>query len=175
MVALPFKVHLLQRPGRRPGRMLPDKRRKQGRDVAAVMRSHLGDLLHGVDAAHARPDLVTRQLLDRMDLLYTIATKASHTGDDLTRRCAARIQMCLADASGQWIDLLREVHRHYPRPIVAWLHARYARHLALSGDGAGAQEHYLEAIERACTERCSTRQRTGSTPGARCWPDMTTP
>jgi hypothetical protein len=35
---------------------------------------------------------------------------------------------------------------------VAWAHARYARHLALSGDGAGAQENYLEAIERACTE-----------------------
>jgi hypothetical protein len=35
---------------------------------------------------------------------------------------------------------------------MAWLHARYARHLAFAGDGAGAQEHYLEAIERACTE-----------------------
>lgn len=91
-------------------------------------------------------------LLDRMDLLDAIATEGSHAGDDLTRRCAARIQMCLADASGQWIDLLREVHRRYPRPVVAWLHARYARHLALSGDGAGAQEHFLEAIERACTE-----------------------
>ncbi len=96
--------------------------------------------------ADAQPGL----LLDRMDLLGAIATEASHTEDDHARRCAARIQMCLADASGQWIDLLREVHRRYPRPIVAWLHARYARHLALSGDGAGAQEHYLEAIERAC-------------------------
>lgn len=91
-------------------------------------------------------------LLDRLQLLEAIASEASNKGDNLMRRYAVRILMCLADASGQWTDLLRAVHRHYPRPIVAWLHARYARHLALSGDGAGAQEHYLEAIERACTE-----------------------
>lgn len=60
--------------------------------------------------------------------------------------------MCLADATGEWVDLITEVHRRYPRPTVAWVRARYARHLALSGDGPGAQENYLEAIERASVE-----------------------
>jgi tetratricopeptide (TPR) repeat protein len=63
-----------------------------------------------------------------------------------------RLQMCLADVTDEWIDLLRDIHHGQPRPIVAWAHARYARHLAISGDGAGAQENYLEAIERASAE-----------------------
>ncbi|GAA1818401.1 hypothetical protein HC028_17275 [Planosporangium flavigriseum] len=96
--------------------------------------------------ADARPDV----MLDRRDLLEAVARTAAGHGDGPTRRCGARIQMCIADATGQWAPLLPEIHRRYPRPIVAWAHARYGRHLALSGDGAGAQTQYLLAIERAC-------------------------
>ncbi|MDZ5447759.1 hypothetical protein U2F26_34500 [Micromonospora sp. 4G57] len=96
--------------------------------------------------ADARPTIV----LDRRDLLEAIARDAAGRGDGPTKRCGARIQMCIADATGEWAPLLPEIHRRYPRPIVAWAHARYGRHLALSGDGAGAQTQYLLAVERAC-------------------------
>jgi hypothetical protein len=53
-------------------------------------------------------------------------------------------------ASGlNWCGKFNSVKRP---PIVAWVHARYARFLAVSGDGAGAQEQYLDAIERASTK-----------------------
>ena len=91
-------------------------------------------------------------LLDRRETLEEIAASEPVTDDTPARLRALRIQMCLADASGQWTTLFRDIHRRYPRPAVAWAQARYARHLAISGDGAGAQQHYLDAIERACAE-----------------------
>jgi hypothetical protein len=60
--------------------------------------------------------------------------------------------VCIADVTGEWTDLLWEVHIRQPRGIVAWVHARWGRFCALSGDSAGAQYHYLEAIDRASTE-----------------------
>ena len=96
--------------------------------------------------ADAQPDIV----VDRREMLEAIARTAAGHDDGPTRRCGARVQMCIADATSQWAPLLPEIHRRYPRPIVAWAHARYGRHLALSGDGAGAQTQYLLAIERAC-------------------------
>ncbi|MEU7618771.1 hypothetical protein AB0B27_22115 [Micromonospora rifamycinica] len=92
-------------------------------------------------------------VFDRLDALRAIAAAAADDTADAGRERAIRIQMCIADATGDWIGLMRDALRRQPRPTVAWLHARRARHLALSGDGPGAQEHYLEAIERACVER----------------------
>jgi len=91
-----------------------------------------------------QPELI----VDRLELLRGIATDASSSTDEATRRLAIRLRMCLADATGEWTDLVRTLRRA-PWPLVAWIHARYARYLALSGDGAGAEEHYLDAIEHA--------------------------
>ncbi|MEU0521242.1 hypothetical protein [Streptosporangium sp. NPDC006007] len=88
--------------------------------------------------AMAEPEIV----LVRQQALEGIARSTS--------QAAMRVQMCLGDATGQWLPRLRDIHRRFDRPLVAWAHARYARHLALTGDGAGAQEQYLLAIERAC-------------------------
>ncbi|MFI7071863.1 hypothetical protein [Micromonospora sediminicola] len=99
---------------------------------------------------HAIADVRPSIVADRRDVLAAIARDAAGRVDDPARRCGARIQMCVADATSEWAPLLPEIHRRYPRPIVAWAHARYGRHLALSGDGAGAQTQYLQAIERAC-------------------------
>jgi hypothetical protein len=87
-------------------------------------------------------------IVDRLQLLQRIAMDASKSTYDATRRLAIRLRMCLADATGEWIDLIRTV-RQDPWRIVAWVRARYGRYLALSGDGAGAEEHYLDAIEYA--------------------------
>jgi hypothetical protein len=64
VVTLPLGVSLLRRPGWRPGRVLPDERCQQGRDVVPVRRGRLSDLLHRVDAAHARPQMIAGQLID---------------------------------------------------------------------------------------------------------------
>jgi hypothetical protein len=85
-------------------------------------------------------------IVDRVQLLRGIAADASKSTEESARRLAIRLRMCLADATGEWIELVRAVRQH-PWPIVAWVRARYARYLALSGDGAGAEEHYLDAIE----------------------------
>ena len=96
-----------------------------------------------------RPKLV----LDRQDRLENIDRGVTADMDSAERRCAARIQMCIADATGKWAPLLVDIYRRYPRPVVAWAYARYARHHALMGDGAGAQQQYLHAIERACVDK----------------------
>jgi hypothetical protein len=90
-------------------------------------------------------------LINRLAGLQSIADEASK-GSAATAWLAIRLRMCLADATGEWRDLLWEIHREHPRSMVAWAHARYARALALAGDGPGARDNYLEAIERACTE-----------------------
>jgi hypothetical protein len=82
----------------------------------------------------ANADAQRGLLLDRMNVLRAIATEALRTEDDLVRRCAARIQMCLADAQRAVDRPSSRGSCRYPRPVVAWLHARYARHLALSRD-----------------------------------------
>ncbi|MDG4771841.1 hypothetical protein [Solwaraspora sp. WMMD792] len=92
----------------------------------------------------------TEVVLDRTMRLEKIARLASGRTELATQRCGARIKMCIADAAGRWATLLPEIHREYPRQIVAWAHARWGRYLALSGDGPGAMTQYLQAIERAC-------------------------
>lgn len=99
--------------------------------------------------AAAQPSLIR----ERLATLRSIANRALADTDERTRLFAVRIMMCLADATGEWTAFMRNAVRTQPRHVTAWLHARYARHLALNGDGPGAQEHYLEAIERATAEK----------------------
>jgi hypothetical protein len=70
-----------------------------------------------------RTEIVT----DRLEALRSIADEASKSRQEATRRCSVRLLMCLADATGEWPNLLREVRRE-PWQIVAWVRARYARH-----------------------------------------------
>jgi hypothetical protein len=120
--------------------------------VAAFDALTLGDLYLDRAAVFLAEEAIAadqpKLIVDRLQLLQGIATDASKSTDDATRRLAIRLRMCLADATGEWIDLVRTV-RQDPWRIVAWVRARYARYLALSGDGAGAEEHYLDAIEYA--------------------------
>ncbi|MFC7482923.1 hypothetical protein ACFQX7_27085 [Luedemannella flava] len=94
-----------------------------------------------------------QHVVERRNVLEAIVLASAARHDDAAQRSAARVQMCLADATGRWAAITPEIHRRYRRPIVAWAHARYGRYLALSGDGPGAQQQYLLAIERACVER----------------------
>lgn len=99
--------------------------------------------------AESRLDIVR----ERAVVLESLVNRSSSIMDEQLRVLVVRLQMCLADVSGEWEDLVRQVHRAQPRRVLAWLYARYARYLALSGDGAGSQHFYLEAIERASAEK----------------------
>jgi hypothetical protein len=90
----------------------------------------------------------SEMVIDRLEELRSIADGVPKSAGEAARIGAIRLRMCLADVTGEWTDLLRQVRRD-PWRIVAWVEARYARYLALSGDGAGAMEHYLDAIEHA--------------------------
>ncbi len=96
--------------------------------------------------ADEQPDLV----LGRRASLSSIAQQAAATSDSSLRRLGARIDMCLADVTGEWPPLLMRAHRIHDPFVIAWMHARYGRWAALNSDGATAQHHYLLAIERAC-------------------------
>jgi hypothetical protein len=120
--------------------------------VAAFDALMLGDLYLDRAAVFLAEEAIAADqaelIVDRLERLRGIAADASKSTDEATRRLAIRLRMCLADATGEWLDLVRAVRRE-PWPIVAWVRARYARYLALTGDGAGAEEHYLDAIEYA--------------------------
>ncbi|MET7402984.1 hypothetical protein ABZS66_56840 [Dactylosporangium sp. NPDC005572] len=85
--------------------------------------------------------------MSRQAKLASIARTAA--GSPVGRRFGARIDMCLADVTGEWPALLMRSHRTSDPQVLAWMHARFARWSALDGDGATAQHHYLLAIERA--------------------------
>ncbi len=95
--------------------------------------------------AAARPGLV----LERLEAIQGILKEPQASDDDEAKRLVLRVQMCLADATGTWDELLRRVRLLHPPQTLAWLHARHGRYLALHGDGPGAEQAYLSAIERA--------------------------
>jgi hypothetical protein len=76
-------------------------------------------------------------VLDRADLFRSIALDAARSPEEATRLQAVRLGMCLADATGEWRELLREVQRRYGPPIRAWVRARYARYFGVVGRQAG--------------------------------------
>jgi hypothetical protein len=134
--------------------------RAKGADLALLVDAF--DALHDDDPYRAHTAALLAEeaiaaeqreiVIDRLAVLRSIPEEASTDPEEQTRHRGVRIRMCLADVTGEWTDLLWEVHIRQPREIVAWVHARWARFCALSGDGAGAQYHYLEAIDRASTE-----------------------
>jgi hypothetical protein len=120
--------------------------------VAAFDALTVGDLYLDRAAVFLAEEAIAadqpKLIVDRLEILRVIAADASRSTDEATRRLAIRLRMCVADATGEWLELVRAV-RQQPWRIVAWVHARYARYLGLSGDGAGAEEHYLDAIDYA--------------------------
>jgi hypothetical protein len=112
-----------------------------------------GDLYRGQAAVFLAENAIAANkpsaVLDRTDVFRSIALEAARSPEESTRLQAARLGMCLADATGEWKELLREVQRRYAPRIRAWVRARYARYLALSGDGPEAEAKYLRAIEIA--------------------------
>jgi hypothetical protein len=100
-------------------------------------------------------------IVDRLDLLRSLGAAASRSPDEATRRLAVRLRMCLADATGERIGLLRTV-RQDPWPIVEWVHARFGRYFPLSGDGASDEEDYLGAIEYASAKEMFDAARRGA-------------
>nr|BFE56481.1 hypothetical protein GCM10020063_010070 [Dactylosporangium thailandense] len=96
------------------------------------------------------------QVLGRRNQLETLLGQAP--ADDAARQLMIRAGMCLADATNGWNAFFAQ-HRRTVKPLIrAWLHARYARHLALTGDGAQAREHYLDAVCRPRRERKQPRR-----------------
>lgn len=111
-----------------------------GLDTDAPARDRAAALLCETAVALAEPQVVQA----REQVLEDIARGKS--------RAALRVQLCLGDVTGEWRWRLNDIGRRFDPPSRAWAHARYARFLALHGDGAGAREQYLIAIERACAE-----------------------
>ncbi|MFD9562595.1 hypothetical protein [Streptomyces sp. NPDC059994] len=70
--------------------------------------------------------------------------------DDLL---AVRLRLTVADATGQWTDLVDAAYRRRHRRILcALILARHARHLAISEGLPGAAEFWKEAVELACLD-----------------------
>ncbi|MFI0486776.1 hypothetical protein [Actinomadura sp. 9N215] len=95
--------------------------------------------------AAARPELV----VERLEALQRILEEPQASNGDETKRSVLRAQMCLADATGTWDELMRTVRLLHPPQTLAWLDARHGRYLALHGNGLGSEQAYLSAIERA--------------------------
>lgn len=96
-----------------------------------------------------RPDLVA----SRASVLERVAAGTALDSAGLTVR--ARLLMCLADASGNWSELAESARQTYPALTTAWITARYARHLGLSGKPDQALQRWAEAAERATNERAN--------------------
>ncbi|MGW6060539.1 hypothetical protein [Streptomyces sp. NPDC055189] len=70
--------------------------------------------------------------------------------DDLL---AVRLRLIVADATGQWTDLVDAAYRRRHRRILcALILARYARHLAITEGSPDAAELWKEAVEQACLD-----------------------
>ncbi|MEU8001442.1 hypothetical protein AB0B66_09815 [Catellatospora sp. NPDC049111] len=100
---------------------------------------------HAIAADHMQ--VVTSRIATLRAILE--GNPSASTTESGTRLLHARLRMGIADATGEWQDAIRAMHRSQPPNIVAWAHARHGRYLALTGDGAGAQHEYHEAIDRA--------------------------
>lgn len=70
--------------------------------------------------------------------------------DELT----VRARLCLADISGEWVDLLRDARRGYlGRRLSSLVHARRGRNLALTARPSDAEDSFRESVDQACMAR----------------------
>ncbi|MFJ8010803.1 ATP-binding protein [Streptomyces fagopyri] len=94
-------------------------------------------------------DRETGWLTEHAERLMQLADAVRDTDDLL----AVRLRLTVADATGQWTDLVDAARRRQHRRILcALILARYARHLAITGGSQGAAEFWKEAVEQACLD-----------------------
>ncbi|WP_331768935.1 hypothetical protein OG948_34235 (plasmid) [Embleya sp. NBC_00888] len=92
----------------------------------------------------------------RSDLLQGVAVAARALLGGPTapapERPAARLRACLADAGIEdWASLAAGARYGFGPHVAAFVAARHARHLALTGCGGQAVSAWDDAVERACT------------------------
>lgn len=91
--------------------------------------------------------------LDALDALVgeltaIVAGRQSRGADD---ELTVRARLCLADASGDWADLLRDARRgHLGRRLSSLVHARRGRSSALTARPSDAEDAFREAVDQAC-------------------------
>jgi hypothetical protein len=101
--------------------------------------------------------LVEETVSSRQDALIVsrriaITDAVDRCADENNLRDEARIRMCLADATGDWNELIRDGRRRYAPALFSWITARHARYLTRRGNSELADEKWLDSIERACQE-----------------------
>ncbi|MGH4012097.1 MAG: hypothetical protein ACRDTH_28725 [Pseudonocardiaceae bacterium] len=89
----------------------------------------------------------TELLTEHENALKALAHSTSIDDHGLAVR--ARLLMCVAEASGDWDELVSTARTTYPAVVTAWVLARHARYLSLVGLPEQALERWLDATERA--------------------------
>ncbi len=90
------------------------------------------------------------EVASRVTPLRRLATELA-VGTEAQRALAVRLRLCLADADGQWPELLEAARRRkLPNDQIALVFARYARYQALQADPPAAEAAWREAVERGC-------------------------
>ncbi|MET8583596.1 hypothetical protein ABZX39_22400 [Streptomyces collinus] len=80
-------------------------------------------------------------------------TRLTDAVKDTDELLAVRLSLTVADATGQWTDLVNAAYRRRHRRILcALILARYARHLAITQGSKDAAEYWKEAVEQACLD-----------------------
>lgn len=121
-------------------------------ETARTMRS-AGHVLADDVALWIAETALAIEDVDALDALATdlkaiVAGRESRgADDDLT----VRARLCLADASGEWADLVRDARRgHLGRRLCSLVHARRGRSLALTARPSDAEDAFREAVDQAC-------------------------
>lgn len=90
----------------------------------------------------------TDRISELTDQLQSAATAVS---DDVSLK--TRLLTVIADADGDWVQLIRAARISLPKEAAALVHARRARFLVLKGDYQEALDEWGEAIDNACLTR----------------------
>jgi len=85
----------------------------------------------------------------RADTMQTAVNELSL--DEAAPLVAARVRACIADATGEWSQLMLHARTHWAPEINALICARHGRHAGQQGDVDLAVERYQQAI-RAATD-----------------------
>jgi hypothetical protein len=92
----------------------------------------------------------TGEITSRATALRGLATDLV-AGCNEQRTLSVRLRLCIADADGQWQELLEAARRRtLPNDHVALVLARYARDRAWRADPQAAEDAWREAVERGC-------------------------
>ncbi|MCP2167127.1 hypothetical protein [Goodfellowiella coeruleoviolacea] len=87
-------------------------------------------------------------LVERLDVLTALANTRERQ-DSPEERLVARLGMCLAEITGQWVQLERRARREFAPWHAPWITARRARSLLMANELLLAKDAYEEAIADA--------------------------